>query len=366
MLISNRFFLVLCLLGAFCCTTYSAMAEDWPHWTGPYGRNVADTQGLPQDFDRNTQRNIKWVVRLGNVAFGCPTVSDGRIFVGTNMAAVREDNRFRGLSGGVLACLDETTGERIWNLVSPERTQGLPRQTFMEEQRWGICSSPTVDGDRVYIVTNGDDVLCLDVKGLRDGNDGPFEDEAQYMAGQGKTAIALQGTDADILWRYDIPGELGVAPHDLGSCSVLIHGDTVYTSTSNGIGRYDNPDAPSDAVNPDAPAFIALDKHTGALLAVDNTAISQDLFHAQWASPSMGRVENRDLILVGGSDGFCYAFEPIDEKKGAENGDEGTPAKNSRPFGSLTAIRPITNTCRTAHPLSTPGAITGTTNKNKN
>lgn len=313
---SSRMRYLLCLILALSGPGSDAIAEDWPHWTGPSGRNVADEWGLPDSFDRKTQRNIKWVTPLGDVVFGAPTISRTRVFVGTNMAAVRDDQCFRRLRGGVLACLDEATGERLWNLVSPERTQGLPANAFMEEQRWGICSSPTVDGQRVYVITNGDDLLCLDVNGLRDGNDGPFQDEAQYMAGEGNRAVELIDTDADIIWRYDIPRELGVAPHDVGSCSVLVYGDVVYTSTSNRIGRYDKIESVSNAVNPDAPAFIALNKYTGTLLATDDTKISKTLFHAQWGSPSLGRVGERDLILLGGSDGFCYAFEALGKKTG--------------------------------------------------
>lgn len=313
----KRLLFLLCFSSVCSGVAFPAMAEDWPHWTGPYGRNVAEEQRLPGTFDRETSHNIKWVTPLGDVAFGAPTVSAGQIYVGTNMAAVRGYKRFRRLRGGVLACLDEATGERLWNLVSPERIRGLPPNAFMEEQRWGICSSPTVDGDRVYIITNGDDLLCLDVNGLRDGNDGPFQDEAQFMAGEGNTAVDLLDSDADILWRYDIPRKLSVAPHDVGSCSVLVHGDVVYTSTSNGIGKYDRIDGPFNALNPYAPAFIALNKHTGALLAIDDTNISKGLFHAQWASPSVGKVGGRDLIFLGGADGVCYAFEALSKNLGS-------------------------------------------------
>lgn len=137
----NRIHFFACLIAASNGVIFSATAEDWPHWTGPAGRNVAEEWGLPDSFDRKTLHNVKWVTPLGDVAFGAPTVSDGRVYVGTNMAAVRDDKRFRRLRGGVLACLDEETGERIWNLVSPERTQGLPAGAFMRDQRWGICSS---------------------------------------------------------------------------------------------------------------------------------------------------------------------------------------------------------------------------------
>ncbi len=284
-----------------------ACADDWPAWTGPLGRNASIEQGLPDTFDRGNKDNAKWSTRLGTVAFGCPTVANGRVYIGTNYPAVRDDPRFVNANGGVLACLDEGTGETLWRLVCPERTQGFPPRTHMVQQRWGICSSPTVDEDCVYIVTNGNDVLCLDCNGLADGNDGPFQEEGQYMAREGAPPIPLTPSDADILWRYDIPSELDVAPHDVGSCSVLVHGDVLYTSTSNGVGT----GSPVYALMPDAPAFIALDKRTGRLLATEDERISQRLFHAQWSSPSMGVVGGTPLVFLGGGDGVCYAFEAI-------------------------------------------------------
>lgn len=278
------------------------------------GRNASPDKGLPETFDRDALENVRWAAKLGTVAFGSPTVSQGKVFIGTNCPTVRDDPRFSETDGGVVVCLDESSGEVIWRLVCPARVEGLHPKAHMIHQRWGICSSPTVDGKYVYVVTNGDDVLCLDSRGLADGNDGPFQDEAAFMAGSNRPPVELQDTDGDIVWRYDIPGELSVAPHDVGSCSVLIHGDVLYTSTSNGIGI----DSPVYALNPSAPAFIALDKRTGQLLAVEDEGISDRLFHAQWSSPSKGRIGEQHLILLGGADGVCYAFKPFSREKCAE------------------------------------------------
>jgi len=303
----NRLLSALTGLAAL-ATALAAAPADWPNWTGPLGRNAADTGALPGEFDRDSRQNVRWSARLGEVAFGSPTVSQGKVFVGTNMAALRGDPRFEGLDGGVLVCLDEATGERLWSVASPVRTEGFPEGAHMIHQRWGLCSSPTVDGDRVYVVTNGNDLLCLDVEGLRNGNDGPFQDEAVFMAGEGRAPIALNPeTDGDILWRYDIPRALEVAPHDTASSSVLIHGDVLYAATSNGIGV----GSPVYALNREAPAFIALDKGGGTFLAREDVALSENLFHAQWGSATKAEVGGETLIFLGGNDGVCYAFEAI-------------------------------------------------------
>ena len=64
---------------------------------------------------------------------------------------------------------------------------------------------------------------------------------------------------------------------------------------------------------PDVPAFIALEKHTGRLAAFENEGLSSRLFHCQWSSPSLGVVDGRPLVFLGGGDGVCYAFEALAE-----------------------------------------------------
>ena len=95
-------------------------------------------------------------------------------------------------------------------------------------------------------------------------------------------------------------------PHDAANCSVLVRGDLVYVCTSNGIAK-----GGLTVKYPLAPSLIALDKHTGQLVAADDEKIGARLFHGQWSSPSAGTVNGRTLIFFGGGDGVCYAFEHL-------------------------------------------------------
>jgi len=297
-----------------------AMAADWPQWGGCDSRNmVSEEKGLPDSFqpgkkrpsgegiDPTSTRNVKWTARLGSAAYGNPTVAGGKVFVGTDDLTVTDDPRFKRSRGGLVKCLDEATGELLWQLVVPQRT-GLPKEMHFSHQHLGVCSSSTVDGGRAYVVSSAGDILCLDVNGQADGNDGPYTDEARYMTSRDKPPLELTERDADIIWRFDPIDELNVYVHDAASCSVLIHGDLVYVGTSNGV------DEPHDSVvNPEAPALIVLDKRTGRLVATENEGISARLFHCQWASPSSGTVGDKTLIFFGGGDGVCYAFEALAE-----------------------------------------------------
>ena len=189
-------------------------AADWPQWGGTLSRNmVSAEQHLPDTFSRDGE-NLVWTARLGAHTYGNPTVADGRVFVGTDGEGAADDPRFGKDHPGVVKCLSEKTGELLWQLVVPERKHDLPADSHFVQQEIGICSSPTVDGDRVYLMTTAAEIVCLDVQGMANGNDGPFVDEGPYMAGAYNqpgvpTAPAeVKPTDADILWRYDMLAEL--------------------------------------------------------------------------------------------------------------------------------------------------------------
>lgn len=296
----------------------AVLGADWPQWGGHDDRNmVSPEKGLPDGFvpgkkspsggsvDPATTQHVKWTARLGSAAYGNPTVADGRVFVGTDDLTLAKHPRLKRSRGGLVKCFDEASGKLLWQLAIPERTR-LPERTHFGHQHLGVCSSPTVEANRVYVVSSAGDILCLDVDGQADGNDGPFADEGQYMVGPGRTPVKLTAADADIIWRFDPIDELEVRPHDAASCSALIHGRVLYVGTSNGVDKSHN-----HVVSPLAPSLIVLDKMTGRLVATDNEKIGKRIYHAQWSSPSLGKVGDKTLVFFGGGDGVCYAFEAL-------------------------------------------------------
>lgn len=301
----------------------AVFAADWPQWGGNLGRNmVSGEKNLPESFvpgqkksggngiDLKTAKNVRWAARLGSYIYGNPTVAGGKVFVGTDDSLLG-GGRIKRTRSGMVKCLDEATGRLLWQLVVPRRLkERLPEGAHYGQQQFGVCSSPAVDSGRVYVVTSADEVVCLDADGLADGNDGPFKDEGQYMVGPGKKPVKLEPTDADIIWLYDIVGELDVCPHDVASCSALVHGGFLYVGTSNGV---DGPH--KKCLRPDAPSLIVLEAESGRLVASDNEKIGHRIWHCLWSPPSLGKVGGRELVFFGGGDGVCYAFEAPTEAK---------------------------------------------------
>ena len=295
----------------------AASADDWTQWGGGRHRNLVSREtGVPSNFhpgkkrrdrlgfDPSTTKNVRWLVRLGSENYSGPVVAGGRVYVGTNDEDL-DDDRHRPTRGGVLLCLDEKSGDIAWRLVVPrlEIDRSLVSEDF-DDMNLGICSTPTVEGNRVYLVTNRCEVVCLDAAGLANGNDGPFKDEATFSSAAGAGPVELRPHDADILWRFDMVRSLPVFPHDATNCSVLVVGDHLYVGTGNGV--YDG-----KVVLPKAASLIVLDKRTGRLLARDDDRISRDVFHGQWSSPTLVESARGTRVVYGGGDGLCHGFVPL-------------------------------------------------------
>jgi outer membrane protein assembly factor BamB len=302
----------------------STLAADRPQWGEAWSRNmISQEKHLPDSFDPKTGRNIKWTAKLGSQAHSTSVVAGGRVYIGTNNEEPR-DPRHKG-DRGVFLCLDEKTGALLWQLVVPKRDE----DAFMDWPRMGMSSEATVEGDKVYLVDNRGTVLCLDAKGMANGNDGPFRDEAAYMTsptpdGKPRQQIGAETQpetlrppadgklvqpgplDGDIIWKFDLVAEAGIWPHDAAHSSILIHGDHLYLNSGNGV---DNTHKRIRA--PNAPSLVVLDKKTGRWLARDDEHMAPNIFHNTWSSPSMGRVNGRETIFFCGGNGVVYGFEPL-------------------------------------------------------
>lgn len=281
-------------------------AADQPQWGERHTRNmVSDEKDLPEEFDPASEDGIRWSVDLGSKAYGTPIVSQGRVFVGTNNS-VPFDAAHEG-SHGVLLCLNELDGKLLWQLVVPRRKrEDGGEDPYLDQPEIALCSPPTVEGDRVYVVTNRAEVVCLDLHGMSNGNDGPYRSEGQHLVQPGETPKTVSQLDADIIWLYDMPSQAGIHPHDSPHSSILIDGRYLYLNTGNGV---DNTHRKIRC--PDGPSLIVLEKQAGRLVAQDGEGIGPRIFHCTWSAPAMGVVNGKPLVFFCGGDGVVYAFESL-------------------------------------------------------
>lgn len=269
------------------------LTGDWPLWGGTPARNmVCDATGINLDFDLQEGTNVAWSAKLGSQTYGNPIVADGHVYVGTNNGAEYRPQH-KG-DRGILLCFEEESGEFLWQLTREK----LPIGRVSDWPLQGICSAPHIEGERMWVVTNRCELMCLDTKGFLDGeNDGDYQDE-----------VDAEKQDADIIWSLDMIEELGVFPHNLATSSPVVHGDWVYLLTSNGVDE-----AHLEIPSPRAPCFLAVNKNTGEV-AWENNDPFDTILHGQWGSPSIGVVNGKAQVYFPGGDGWLYACD-------AESGD---------------------------------------------
>ena len=278
-----------------------ACGEDRPQWGERFSRNmISPEKNLPATIDPADAQGVKWVAKLGTQTWSTPVISGGKVLIGTNNDEPR-DSRHKG-DRGVLMCLNEADGSLCWQLVVPKLAPAL----YRDWPGTGMCSPATVEGDRVYTVTNLGEVVCLDLDGQADGNDGPYMDEGRHMTPRDGEPMEVAQTDADIIWLFDMLAETGVHQHDSAHSSILPYGDFLYVNTSNGLD-----DRHEMIPAPEAPSLIALDKATGQIVARESEGIGRRIFHSTWSSPVLGEVNGKTLVFFCGGDGICYAFEPV-------------------------------------------------------
>ncbi|HIC19621.1 TPA: pyrrolo-quinoline quinone [Candidatus Poribacteria bacterium] len=190
----------------------------------------------------------------------------------------------------MIAAFNESDGQFLWQSTHTKLTAG--RVNDWPQQ--GICSTPYIEGDRLYYISNRCQVVCVDTEGFLDGeNDGPYTEEAETSK-----------IDGDIIWVYDMMEELDVFPHNLATCSPVGAGALLFVETSNGVdeGHIHIP-------SPLAPSFIALKKETGELVWEDASP-GQNILHGQWANPAYAVINQQPQVVFPGGDGVIYALEP--------------------------------------------------------
>ncbi len=260
--------------------------SQWPMLGGTSDRKMVSLiQDLPTSWDPESGENVAWVAALGSQTYSSPVVAGGKVFIGTNNDFHRNPARKGDM--GVLMVFRETDGKFLWQALSEKLATG-------SAQDWpgvGICSTPLVVGDRVYYVSNRDELVALDTEGFMDQeDDGPRRGES------------VEPGKADQVWILDLIEELGVSPHHASNSSPAFRGDLLFVGTSNGRSE-DHSQVPA----PQAPTLIAVNRKSGKVVWSDNSP-GAGILDGQWTSPTVAVIGGVDQVILGQGDGWLRSF----------------------------------------------------------
>jgi outer membrane protein assembly factor BamB len=183
--------LLLCLLAG------TALAADWPQFRGPNRDGISRENGLLKSWPAGGPK-VLWKTLVGE-GYSHLVVSKGRLFT-----------LYGEGSGDFAVAYDAATGKPLWRVP-------LGRK-YENGQGNGPRSTPTVDGDVVYVLT-----------------------------ATGKLA-ALNAADGKKIWAHDLREEFDAEPPTWGiSTSPLVEGNLLLVDVGGSRGR----------------SLVAFDKKTG-------------------------------------------------------------------------------------------------------
>ena len=136
----------------FAATAFLGMAAldaaDWPQWQGPDRTRISKETGLLKEWPAGGPKLVWTANDLGS-GYGSMAVAGERVFL----------QGARGANSMVIA-LNRADGKEVWS-----KALG-PVETKMRSDRGaGPRGTPTVDGDRLYMLTENGDLACLKTDG---------------------------------------------------------------------------------------------------------------------------------------------------------------------------------------------------------
>jgi outer membrane protein assembly factor BamB len=135
-------------LAAALCFSVAAIhaASDWPQWQGPDRTGISKETGLLKQWPSSGPPLVWTATGLGN-GYGSMAVAGDRVFV--------QGSR-KGQS--ILVALNRADGKEVWS-----KALGAMGD---DDRGSGPRGTPTVDGDRVYVLTESGDLACLKIDGV--------------------------------------------------------------------------------------------------------------------------------------------------------------------------------------------------------
>ena len=118
-----------------------APSADWPQWRGPDRNGLSKESGLLQQWPASGPPLV-WSISSLGAGYGSLAIKDDRIFV-------------QGSNGrqSIVYVLNRADGKGIWSkALGPAGNN---------DRGPGPRGTPTVDGDRVYVLTENGDLACL-------------------------------------------------------------------------------------------------------------------------------------------------------------------------------------------------------------
>lgn len=193
--------------------TCSAASFDWPQWQGPDRTAHSKETGLLKEWPKDGPP-LAWKVKGLGGGDSTPSIVAGRIYGMSHRGADE-----------IVWALSEKDGKEVWAVrIAPAQPQNWP------QSKEGPSATPTVDGDRLYVMGLAGNVACLkasdgkvvwqrnlvtDFKGrapMWNFRESPLVDGDKVICtpgGEEATIVALNKLTGETVWKSVVPDKAG-------------------------------------------------------------------------------------------------------------------------------------------------------------
>jgi outer membrane protein assembly factor BamB len=194
-----------------------ASAADWPQWRGPERNGISQETGLLKEWPKDGPPLV-WHVKDIGYGYSTPAVAGERLYLLTNP---RMDKKHVDMDDEQVVALDARDGKQVWatriGKVGPNQMVQYP----------AARSTPTVEGDVLYVLGSDGDLAALDTatgkirwaKNVRSefgGEPGPWAYSESPLVdgdvlvctpgGKKATMAAVNKQTGETIWKSPVPG----------------------------------------------------------------------------------------------------------------------------------------------------------------
>jgi len=214
-------------------------AGSWPTFRGPQRSAVAPDKGLLTQWPEGGPK-LLWETAGAGRGYSSLAIAGGRIYtLGDGSSTAQDQDEY-------LLCFDQANGKEIW------KTKTGPAWNSGSSNWQSSRSTPTVDGERVYVITPHGQLIACDTsegtelwrKDLKAEFNGQKADSWGYSesvlidgdklvctpGGEKNTMVALNKQTGETIWTSSRPGDRGA-----GHASIvvsLVDGIRAYVTTT--------------------------------------------------------------------------------------------------------------------------------------
>lgn len=222
----------------------ATFAADWPQWRGMNRDGVSTETGLLKEWPKEGPP-LLWETSGAGRGYSSLAVAAGKVYtVGDGLPGADPDEEY-------LVCFNEADGKLAWKAKLGGRYMNRNKQ-------WDSSrSTPTIDGELLYVLTGNGELICLETAGGKERwrkslpkdfggkkgdtwgySESPLVDGDRVVCTPGgeTTMAALDKKTGETLWTARLPekpgaGHASVMPADIGKTRVYVQ-----TTAGYGLG----------------------------------------------------------------------------------------------------------------------------------